>query len=572
MCELTEEKIIIFGASDNGIAACRFLSDNNEILFVCDNNPKKWDTELGGYRVVPPKRIAEHREAIVVLALVKRYNEVLEQLREMQIYNVWQYVEYCNLISQSIESRLRRIPNENNIPLSLPYNKRIVCNQIACRDDKNRVLIFSNYFPPIAGSGVQRPLKFAKYLKNFGYKPIVVTRGWCEKNLSMDYSFLEELQDVEIIRIEDSPIYPEELISEDYEILYSLFTSLGMEGCWLQEYTRILKKDWITIPDADVVWVCSCIKEIVEKVDLNSISLVYTTIGPYSSALFGAYFKLKYGMKWVLDYRDPWCLNDYNMENFYQFRLGRREFEKKLEIGLLKTADHITSSAEYFCDDFKRCYPNIKTTCITNGYDEEDFRNINVSASLRDQFTLLFNGYIYDNYDIDFVLEVINELILEGHMDARKTRLEFNGSNPSNFSSFIEKDKYGIVRYNGYLSHQESLESLFGANILLLFGLFGEGAYAGYSGKLFEYLRTGLPILSISSPYGVQYELIEEHGHGITATPNNKQKMKDFILTYYNEWECGTPLRVMQPDDYVKSFSREYLTARLAQVFDDVFS
>lgn len=572
MNELKGKEIIVFGASENGKLACEYLSGENKILFICDNNESKWGQTIGGYSIFSPEKIVHYKDAVVVVAIVKRYTEVIFRLREMGIRDVWHFVEYCDLKLEQNKIRLRLIPIEAQIPVKVSFDEhQITYSHDNCCKSQN-VLIFANHFPPIGGSGVQRPMKFAKYIKNFGYTPIVVTRAYCEKALSFDYSQTDELKTVGIIRVQDTPYYPEEMTNEDFKLLMNLLSSIGLDHSWCEEYRNIAFQKWETIPDVDVMWVIYCMNNISRFIDLKTVSIVYTTIGPYSSALFGAYLKKRYGIKWVLDYRDPWCLNDYNMRAFYEFRMDRRDFEKELEIALLKTADHVVSASEAFCDDFRKYCPVVKTTCITNGYDEEDFLGIAYDGGKGEFFDILFNGYIYDNYDIGFVLEVLNEMISEDSIGRDKLRLVFNGSDPSKYSKFMALDKNNIVRYNGYLSHRKSLESLCSANILLLFGMFGEGAYSIYSGKLFEYMRTGIPILSISSPYGVQHEMVEEHGHGITATSEDKEKIKEFILEQYTEWKDNKTVRIKEPDDYVRSFSRECLTKRLADVFDEVLS
>ncbi len=564
------KKIIVFGASENGLTACEYLALNNEVIFICDNSEMKWGTQIGDYDVVSPGKILEVKDVIVVIALVKRYNEVAFQLHDMGITNIWQFAQYLNLVSGKKEYVLRPLPC--NAPMCnfdmLEKIDRITSTPI--HENNKNILIFANYFPPIGGSGVQRPLKFAKYLSKFGYKPIVVAKGNCETILSMDSSFLDELEDVRIIRIQEKPYYPEEVSFSDLKILSSLLFSIGLDKKWIEEYLIFFRNNWEFLPDNDITWILDCIREIEKAVTLSDISIVYTTIGPYSSALFGAYLKLKYGIKWVLDYRDPWCFNDYNMRVFYSFRIARRDFEKKLEVALLDNVDYVVSIADVFCKNISDNSCVTKTKCITNGYDEEDFQGELCWRKSRETFNIVFNGFVYSYYEICPFLGILNEMISKGIIEAGKLRFIFNGSNPNSIRGLSNLDKYRIVRYNGYLPHEESIKELYKANILLLFGAYGEGAYFSYSGKVFEYLRTGVPILSISSPYGVHYEMIEKHDRGITATMKDKEKIKSFIVEKYNAWQKDGLSQIKEPDDYVRSFSREGLTKQLAEVFDEV--
>lgn len=567
---LHRKKIIVFGASEVGQTACEYLSHDNDVLFVCDNDKMKWGTLVGRYVVFSPEEILENKDAVIVVALVRKYKEVAFQLHSMGIYNIWHFVQFMNLVTGRIESKIRQLPYE--ILTQVDASQELIKNgkNKECLIREKNVLIFAYYFPPVGGSGVQRTLKFAKYLRQFDYNPIVISRGNCEIGISMDYSFLDELENIQVVRIQEKPHYPEEITNEDYLLLESLLTSVGMDKKWIYEYFSMLKAKWEFLPDNGVTWALDCIKAIEDVVDLKLVSIVYTTIGPYSSALIGAFLKLKHGLKWVLDYRDPWCLNNYNMKTFYGFRMDRREYEKKLEIRLLNNVDYVVSTAEAFCKDCSDACPTVKTKCITNGYDEEDFCFSLNNNDYKQTFNIIFNGYIYEYYELCPFLDLLNELIESGIIVADKLRLVFNGSNPAQVEGLMDKDKHRIIKYNGYLPHKESIKKLFGASILLLFGAYGEGAYFSYSGKVFEYLRTGIPILSVSSPYGVQYEMVEEHKRGITATMDNKDKIKSFITEKYEMWLNNHVEMVNEPDEYVRSFSRHNLTKRLSEVFDEV--
>ena len=563
-------KVIVFGASVDGMAACSLLSADNEILYICDNDESKWGTFIGEYKVVSPGKILDNKDATIVIAVAKRYNEVAIQLHDIGICNLWHFAEYINLISGEKEYRLRLLPcnvqRHDHGSLIKIHEKENNTNLTHSK----RVLICANLFPPVAGGGVQRPLKFAKYLKKFGYEPIVVTKGNCEPKLSRDYSLLNEVDGVSVIRIQEKDRHPEEMDSGEISILSDLFYSIGLDDKWLDKYFSILNDKWELLPDNDVVWVLDCIKEIEEAVDLRTISIVFTTIAPYSTALLGAYLKLRYGLKWVLDYRDPWCLNDYNMKRFYSYRMERRSFERELEIALLNHTDHVVATSEVYCDEFIKACDGVRTICITNGYDETDFQHINSELTHRDAFRILFNGTVYKDFDICFIIKIINELIADEEIDKNKIRLEFNGSTPFLDASVNKTDIYKIVEYNGYLRHEESIKKMYESSILLVFGSYGDGAYSGYTGKLFEYLRTGIPILSISSPYGVHYEMVEEHHHGITATIEDSEKIKNFVCEVFRRWQNNGTVKLYQPDEYVKSFSREHLCKRLADVFDEV--
>lgn len=567
------KKCIIFGIGEYGREAYDLLKDKYSEILFSDNNEKKWGDMFCGKEIISPDMICSYYDYDIIIAILKQYKIVGRQLLKMGCNNIKVFSPFFDIDCGEKKYKLSDFKVEINCD-KVKFKRNLFANpsfhnkRSGGNGESKKVLIIANKFPPCGGSGVQRPLKFAKYLKRFDYIPTVVAQGFSSDYLHMDYSLLKDIDDVELIHIQSEPILEEDLKYEERQLLYNLYYSLVRSDQWMEEFNVFMEDNGHILPDLDMIWVVKCIDELCKKCDLHRFDIVFTTSAPYSSHIIGYYLKWKYGLKWIMDYRDPWCLNDYGMQTFYFNRKGTWQLEKELELSLLRNTDYVTGFAEQYEKDIKKYVPIIRYKTITNGYDEDDFSDLAYKNNQR--FTFVYNGLLYNQYDVS-IIDYINELIDEGLIPQKECQLILNGRiNKNLYPNVINKDKYGILINNGYLSHIESLQLCMSANVLLLFGCFNEGAYYYYTGKIFEYLRIGIPILSFSSPYGLHYELIERRGRGITATYDNKVKIRDFIIGQYKYWkENGHPIRY-EVDNYIRHFQRERLTGELAKVFDEI--
>lgn len=566
---ILKEKAIIWGASENGRSACKLLRNHYDILFVCDSDEKRRGELFEGYMIEPPKSVLDYPKALIIIAVVKKYNSIIDYLVKNKRTNIFHFISYYSFRTGAREYRLYGIELYKKYKLTSSLIEKDSCWSERKNTVPKKIAIFANLFPPVGGGGVQRPAKFAKYLKRMGYEPVIISKGYCDSFLGLDWTLLDDLSNIQIIRILEAPITQEELGKDDVQLLCEIMNSLGLGHDWVKRYFDDLRdRKTDIIPDQDIMWAISCINSIGKEIDLAEFSLVYTTIGPYSSALIGFYLKCKYGIKWILDYRDPWCLNDFNMKTFYQYRLNRWDFEKQLELALLNEADYVTTASNEERKDFKNYDLAVDACCITNGYDEDDFSELIVNET--HDFEIVYNGFIYEHYELVEFVELLTCMIDEGLVD-KSIHFCLNSPNLDKYIARIKVvDRYGVVKSNGYLPHCESLQKILQANILLVFGAYGEGAYGMYTGKIFEYLRAGVPIISFSSPYGVHYEMIEMQGRGITATMDDQEKIKGFICNIYRQWKLGHTIKYSTNDPYVQSFSRECLTKQLIEVIENI--
>lgn len=582
-----KEKCIIFGASKSGKAAYRLLKEKYEVIGFADNASEKWETFFCDKKVFNPAGLIYMEKIEIIIASVY-YAIIHKQLIDIGIdnenikvffyrgsaadnnsnsYNLYK-LSGAGLFSSCIfnSDKIEKIQENFQENYCLDTNiKKIILNKTI----RKKVLFCAYIFPPIGGSGVQRSLKFVKYLRSNGYEPVVLTVGKNDGKIVNDFSMLQDIpSDITIIRIDNKTFLPEFLSLEEQQEIYNLYCGMVQSEDWMKRYIKIINSiDARLIPDNKLIWVNECLKMIAQKINMDEIDIVFTTGNPFSTFFLGYYLKKRYGIKWVQDYRDPWMNNQFYLDNYYKDDKLTFGLQMQLEKKLTQLADAIIVVGKSLKKDYTEKYgiSSEKLFEITNGYDEDDFNNIEIN-SRNDKFTICYNGTVYIDRNPVELLEIINGLIDIGQIEMETIQWNFNGNIEEYWKNkIINSDRYGIVKYNGYLSHIESIKNSMGSDMLVLFG-----TETGYTGKIFEYIRMNKPILSLSPSSNDELSYILDNTMtGKNFIYNDKEKIKDFILDYYNKWKNKEKDFVVNYNE-IKKYSREHTTALLADIFTKV--
>ena len=412
-----------------------------------------------------------------------------------------------------------------------------------------KVLMIANQFPPMGGSGVQRSVKFVKYLRNFGYEPVVFTRK--EKGLVLkDETLSRDIPEgTEVIRT--APF--------DFTEWKSIFKIPG----------KVLGLK-VFIPDSAWLWSVISRKRAVKAITDMNIKIIYTTSAPYSDHLLGLYIKKRFpGITWVADFRDEWTNNPYTLDNpRWWFRTSK---EKKMEAEVLRKADALIANTPVMKRNFVE-NNNLDTDnffVIPNGYDSVDFDKLDLSKPKNKKFTLTYTGALYGRRKPDTFFKALSELISEKRIDGDKISVNLIG----NF--YKEKlqaqiDGFSLMRQVniiGYVPHDECIKRQLQSDVLVLIEGTGKGADAFYTGKIFEYMNTDRPVLAILPENGAAADLVRKTGIGVVAHTDNVSAIKDVIYDYYGKWRDNN--LVFAPDrTEIEKYERYELTKKLASVFD----
>lgn len=413
-----------------------------------------------------------------------------------------------------------------------------------------KVLMIANQFPPMGGSGVQRSVKFVKHLRSFGYEPVVFTRT-VGNMLLKDETLLKDVP--EGVRIIRTP---------------------ARECTELKGFMRIPGKvlGKVMIPDSARLWELGSRSEVLKVIREENIDLVYTTSAPYSDHLLGLYIKKKmHGVKWVADFRDEWSNNPYTLDNPYN--PVRTSMEKKMEYSVLVGADALITNTPVMRRNFVN-NNNLKGDnfyVIPNGYDVEDFADYNTEKPSNSKFTLVYTGALYGRRKPDTFFEAIKQLKEEGKIDGGKLRVRLIGNyHKDKLQSQI--DSYGLtdqIEIVGYVPHNECIRCQLGADVLVLIEGCGRGSDAFYTGKIFEYMNTGRPVLAVLPENGAAADLVRESKIGVVAHTENVEAIKAALKGYYDSWTEGR-LEFSPDRSVIERFERKELTRKLAEVFDSL--
>lgn len=413
-----------------------------------------------------------------------------------------------------------------------------------------KVLIVANSFPPMGGAGVQRSVKFVKHLRKFDYEPVVLTRKM-EKIEVRDETFLKDIpKGVKVFRTK--AFEPTELTGV-----------LRIPG-------KVINK--FLIPDGRRLWAESSKKTAVELMKKENIDYIYTTSAPYSSHLLGLYVKRQMPeVKWIVDFRDEWTNNPYTLDNPYS--AWRTKKEKKMEHAVLTEADALITNTPVMRDNFLKNH-GIKGDnfyVIPNGYDEEDFAGYDKKPVVNDKFTMVYTGALYGRRKPDTFFEALRQLVKENEIDGNKVHVKLFGNYYKDrlqkvIDDFDVTDQIEIV---GYVPHDVCIKEQMGSDALVLIEGTGRGAEAFYTGKIFEYMNTGRPVLAMLPEKGVAADLVRESNIGIVADTDNVEQIKANIKQYYVAWEKGE-LTFEPKQEVVERYERKRLTEKLAEVFNSL--
>ena len=414
-------------------------------------------------------------------------------------------------------------------------------------DKKIPVLMIANQFPPMGGSGVQRTLKFVKHLRAFGYEPIVFTRD--TKNTKLrDESLLADVPEgVEIIRT------PSWDLTEGPSVF-------GLAG-------KVIARKML-VPDGDRLWARMAQKRVIEEIEKRGIELIYTTSAPYSDHLLGLYVKKKLPhVKWVADFRDEWTNNPYTLDNPHS--PSRTKKEKAMEAAVLQTADWLITNTPVMRKNFVEIHglDGANFDWIPNGYDVEDFAALDKTPQENAKFTVTYTGLLYGRRKPDTFFDAVGQLISEGAIpkDGLDIRLIGNYHVERLEKSIAQYGLTGCVRILPYMPHKDCLQELLRSDALLLLEGSGRGADAFFTGKVFEYMNTGRPVIAVL-PEGAAAGLVRESKIGETADFDSVEEIKALFLRFYEQYRDKT--LTFAPDmAVIGRFERKVLTGELAEVF-----
>jgi len=421
-----------------------------------------------------------------------------------------------------------------------------------------KVLIITYYWPPSGGAGVQRWLKFAKYLPEFGWQPIILTvNPEYASYPQRDESLSKEVgPDCLVYTTKSFELYNlYKLVSGKKEVPYGGFANESKEGL-LQKFSKFLRGNFL-LPDPRKGWNKYAFKKAAELIREFNINTVVTTSPPHSTQLIGLKLQRKFNIRWIADLRDPWT-DIYYYNQFKHTALALR-IDKNYELKVVEKADVLVTVSE----DVKRIFAEKselpiaeKTVVIPNGYDEDDFRITNIPTETKKIIT--YTGTISEAYDVDCLLEA---LCLLSEDSKSQLLIRFVGKVPSSVE--MKFRSAGLeIELVGYVDHAKSIEYLFRSDMLLLVIPKVKNNKGILTGKFFEYLASQKPILAIGPTDGDLAKIIQETQCGKLFDYEDSKGMLQFIQ------ETLVLPKTTIKTELASQYSRKELTRKITKLFE----
>jgi len=426
--------------------------------------------------------------------------------------------------------------------------------------EQKKILIITYYWPPAGGPGVQRWLKFAKYLPDFGWKPIIYT----PENPS--YPLLDEtlMKDVpENIEMVKTKIWEPYQLAEKLNKSNKKFKAgqfdVGKNQSWKSKLSIWVRGNFF-IPDARIFWVKPSITFLENYLKENKIDTIVTSGPPHSLHLIGLGLKSKMpDLKWIADFRDPWTEISY----YKHLKLTKSSDKKhrQLESAVFKNADVTLATSYTDAENFRKAGAN--AVCITNGFDESDSHE-NVKGQAGQAFTLSYIGVLEQLRNPENLWKALDELVKENAAFAADFKLKFVGRIDDKILNFIEDSSLKNHILNlGYLSHGKAVEEMQNSDLLLITNFPNESSKGIIPGKIFEYLASGKQILSFGPDKADVSKILEETRAGKHFSYQDTETVKKFILEKFELWKNGSLLENTQ---HIEQFSRKNLTRQLTEI------
>jgi glycosyltransferase involved in cell wall biosynthesis len=420
------------------------------------------------------------------------------------------------------------------------------------------VLFIVYYFPPMGSSGVQRPLKFIKYLQDYGWNPIVLAPHPGAYH-TFDQSLQEELDslDVEVHRVDaKTPFHYLGKSHQTVNFIPDRFARLGRSV-----------SSFFWLPDNKTGWIAPAVQKGEEIIQNTKIDLIFSTAPPYSNHLIAVKLKKKYQLPVILDFRDDW-LESHLIT--YPTRYHKKKMAR-IEHECLKYSDAVTVLNDKMIESFSSRTDNDKPIyLIEQGFDPDDFdykRRESTNEISPVKLRFLYNGIFYGDNQPDPFLKALDMALQEKDEMKEEIELMFQGGLEQRHLQLINELGLKNLTHNlGFIPHRESIDNLLKADILwLIVGMKKNYEYVT-TGKFFEYITTAKPILGLAKK-GVLTKYLENYKAGYIAHPEKPDAIKKVIFEIYTDWKEN---RLPIPDEeFIHHFNRKKITEKLAKVFTE---
>ncbi len=423
-----------------------------------------------------------------------------------------------------------------------------------------KVLIVTYYWPPAGGAGVQRWLKFTKYLRDFGIEPVIFTADNPHYPI-LDDSLQSDIPDgVEVIKC---PIFePNGLLSRLKKRKVKNSAGFLEENPSLLSRLLIYIRANLFIPDARMFWIRPSVKKIKKYLSQNNIDVLITTGPPHSLHMIGYHVKKKTGIKWIADFRDPWTGIDY----FHLLPLTKLARKKhfRQEDKVFKNSDKVIMVSKTSKKIYKNQANSIEV--ITNGYDTDSIEE--ESIVLDEKFTISHIGSMNAARNPKMLWKVLAELCEEDEEFSKDLQIQLIGKlDEKVVNEDIDPYQFKNILHRDYIPHKEAKQYQKQSQVLLLVVNDTPNAKEIVTGKVFEYLQAKRPIIAIGPEDGDLADVLKETKSGSTFHYENRDGLKEEIRLLYRKYKLG---KLKIESSNIEKYHRRQLTEDLSHIIKEL--
>lgn len=429
-----------------------------------------------------------------------------------------------------------------------------------------RVLLLSYYWPPSGGPGVQRWLKNSFFLQEFGWETIVITPQDPVAS-SVDESLLKEVPEgLEVHHTKARDPFRAYAMLKGKKGKQASTGGIGLinNKSKKQQLLNYIRANFF-IPDARKGWNPYLLDKAREILKEGRVDALISTGPPHSTHLAAKQLKEEFGLPWLADFRDPWVNIFYN-KLFPRTRSTERK-DQKLEDLVLASADRILTVSPGLAAEFEDRAKKVEI--LYNGYDPADLPS--PGPKERKKFRLSYTGNFKPNQNVAALWQALANLVSKNADFARDLDLTFVGNiDPGVREAIAAKGLEAFVNDHGYQAHHYATKIMVESSALLFIVPQTKDNHLILTGKLFEYLGSCTPLLSIAPPNGNAAEIIEETGRGRSVDYEDQSNIEARLIALYESWKTSGTERLAQ--DSTLAYTRRGSAEKLAGIlneFDD---
>ena len=427
------------------------------------------------------------------------------------------------------------------------------------------------FFPPLGGGGCQRTLKLVRYLEPSGWRATVVTTR-DQDYWILDPSLAEEIPaTTEVRRV--GGLTGGKVVRAFSRAGVPVQEVQGPRRAGPMRFLRSLQR-WTVLPDSYRAWAHAAERDAHERIGAGGVDAIWTTSSPESAHLAGLALQKRHRLPWVADFRDPWVGRVTYRPPTPWHDARHRAMERRV----VSSADRVTLVSEAMVALYRARYPSIDPSrflYLPNGFDPDDWRRADREREARPadasrRFVVLHAGQLAHRPTVRTLLEAARRLFERDPSAREEMRLCFTGGNEE--IGPRERERYGLegaLEFTPSQPHIRSLVTMRSASVLALLGHGGSADSLLYTGKIYEYLSSGRPVLAILDE-GPAAELIRSTGAGVVVASGDVEGALGALREYLAAFRAGQDLTTHVPATALSQWGRPNLAAQTARILSEI--